>query len=431
MPKDTGFPGRRTIAVIGGGISGMSAAYLLSDRHNVTLYEAEPRLGGHARTVVAGKRGDQPVDTGFIVFNHPNYPLLTSLFHKLGVPVAPSDMSFGASIGGGRIEYSLGSTRGIFAQPRNLLRPGFYRMIRDILKFNAQADEIDKSPDMTVGQLIETLQLGRWFREYYLTPLSGAIWSTPIEKILDFPADAMIRFFRNHALMQRRGHQWYTVEGGSARYVSRIWSAMTQKGVDLRLAAPIAAVKRLPAGVMVRAKGGIWERFDEIVFATHSDDTLRLLSDVTPAEQGALSKVRYQPNDVVLHCDPAMMPKRKAVWSSWNYTEQQGKIGDAIDLTYWMNRLQPIPMDDQLYVTLNATQSIREEMIYDQVTLRHPVFDVQAMEGQRLAATLNGTNRTWFCGAWMKNGFHEDGLSSAVDVVDAIFAGDAIKVAAQ
>jgi uncharacterized protein len=283
---------------------------MLADEHRVVLFEAEGRLGGHARTIVAGKRGDQPVDTGFIVFNYVNYPHLARLFAELGVPVAKSNMSFSASIGGGRFEYALNDLNAIFGQRRNIADPRYWRMLRDIMRFNAHAVEAAREPGLTIGGLIEKLGLGAWFRDCYLLPFSGAIWSTPKEGILDFPAHAMVRFFENHALLGYEGqHQWYTVEGGSVEYVRRLGEGLFRRGVDIRLGAPVEAVRRTEAGVEVRARGGEWEAFDEVVFATHSDQTLAMLSDVTGVERTALSAIRYQPNEAVLHSDETMMPR--------------------------------------------------------------------------------------------------------------------------
>lgn len=433
MPLDAGSHAPKHIAVIGAGISGLGAAHMLGGDNRVTLFEAEPRLGGHARTIMAGQSGTQPVDTGFIVFNYANYPHLAALFKELDVPVVKSSMSFGASIDGGRLEYGLASVRAVFAQSKNALDPRFLRMLRDITRFNAKGyDLAAANREMTIGEFLKALGVGSYFRDYYLAPLSGAIWSTPTDKIMDFPAYAMMEFFKNHALLGITGqHQWYTVNGGSSEYVRRVEASLKTKGVALRLRCPIDAVRRVEAGVEIKAQGGDWERFDEVVFATHSDDSLRLLSDPSAAERSALSKIAYQPNDIVLHADAYIMPKRKICWSSWNYTEDANKPNDRIDLTYWMNSLQPIPANDPHFVTLNTTRTIREELIYDQVTLRHPVFDLDALDGQREVAALNGSNNTWFCGAWMKNGFHEDGLSSAVDVVEALRGGAALRIAAQ
>ncbi|MDB5664800.1 FAD-dependent oxidoreductase [Cypionkella sp.] len=413
----------RRIAVVGGGVSGMAAAHLLAPHNAVVLFESQPQLGGHARTVLAGKRGDQPVDTGFIVFNKVNYPHLLKLFESLDVPIAPSNMSFGASIRGGRLQYALRDLDSLFAQRRNLLSPAFLRMCRDITHFNKHAATLAQDPQMTIAELLLTLRTGPYFRDYYILPLSGAIWSTPPQDILDFPAQALISFFQNHALMQiSNQHQWFTVRGGSIQYVSRLSADLRRHGVELRLSTPIAGIQRLPDGVMVRAAGGEWELFDDLILATHSDDSLRLLSDPTHAETAALSAIRYQPNHATLHADASLMPSLRKCWSSWVYTEPAAERSDKIDLTYWMNSLQPIPHDDPMFVTLNANQPIRQELIYDQVTFRHPVYDGAALRAQKQIRAINGDNNTWFCGAWMRNGFHEDGFASAVDVVDAMRA---------
>ena len=430
MPFETPLEPRRRIAVIGGGISGMAAAHLLADDHDVTLFEAENRLGGHARTVLAGKRGDQPVDTGFIVFNRVNYPHLCEMFDRLDVPVAESNMSFCASIDGGRIEYGLATLDTLFAQRRNAMNPRFLRMVRDIVHFNALAAEVAR-PGMVIGDLLAELGTGAYFRDYYITPFSGAIWSTPTRGILDFPADAMMRFFQNHALLSASGqHQWYTVRGGSVQYVSRLEQMLQHQGVDLRKGCRLAALRREISGVDLRPVGGDWESFDEVVLAVHSDDALALISDASPEERAALGAIRYQPNEAVLHCDTALMPKARKIWSSWAYVEPKGGPGERIDLTYWMNNLQPIPKDDPLFVTLNANQRIRDELVYDSVTFRHPVYDSAALDAQQTIRAANGTRNTWFCGAWMKNGFHEDGFASAVDVVRALRERTAGRLAA-
>lgn len=428
MPFETGLAQRKRIAVIGGGISGMGAAHLLADTHDVTLFEAEPRLGGHARTIHAGPDGAQPVDTGFIVFNKVNYPHLLALFDKLDVPVTQSSMSFAASIGGGQLEYGLADLGAVFAQRSNALNPRFLTMLRDIMRFNARALRMagDTCGGESIGEFLRRMGTGTWFRDYYLLPLSGAIWSTPKDRIMDFPAHAMIRFFENHALLSHTGqHQWYTVQGGSVAYVQRLQARLLRQRVQLRLGHPIAGVRRGPAGPAVRAQGGEWEGFDEVVFATHSDDTLALLADPTRAEAAALGAIRYQPNRVVLHSDPSVMPRRRRCWSSWNYAEAPAAPNGEIDLTYWMNSLQPIPQDSPYFVTLNTRRAIREELIHDECTLRHPVFDLGALQAQREVARFNGEHNTWFCGAWMRNGFHEDGIASAVAVAERIAAGAA------
>ena len=432
MSLEQSINARKRIAIIGAGISGMAAAHELAKDHSVVLFEADQRLGGHARTRMAGKNGDQAVDTGFIVFNYANYPHLAALFSELDVPVTESNMSFGASIDGGRFEYGLASLQSLFAQPKNMMNPKVLRMIRDVLKFNRNGLQLAQKEGLTVGGLIERLGAGSYFRDYYLLPLSGAIWSTPTEKIMDFPARAMMTFFENHALLGINGqHQWFTVDGGSQEYVSRLGMSMVERGVLIRLGTPVDAVRRLEIGVTIKVAGSNWEAFDEVIFATHSDDSLAMIDDPTAFEKTMLRAIKYQPNKIVLHSDVSIMPKRKSVWSSWVYCEDANKQSDKIDLTYWMNKLQPWLQDDPLFVTLNSTRNINPDLIWDEVTLRHPVYDLQAIAAQKSVVAVNGSNRTWFCGAWVKNGFHEDGIGSAMDVVSSIRARNAMKLAAE
>ena len=404
------------IAIIGGGISGLAAAYLLSPNHVVSLYEAEPRLGGHARTVTAGLNGDQPVDTGFIVFNYANYPHLTRMFMDLDVPVKPSDMSFGASVDDGRIEYALKDIRSMFGQKRNLARPGFYRMVNDILRFNARA-EAETSDGMTTGDLIERLRLGPWFERYYLLPICGAIWSTPPNEIRSFPAQTLVNFFRNHALLSASGqHQWWTVDGGSIEYVSRLEKCLKGRGVAIHKGRPAAKVSRSGSDVTLRFYDGEVANFDQVVFATHSDQAHRLLERPTVEETAFLGDLNYQDNEMVLHRDAKMMPQRRACWSSWVYNAETDREEKAIGVTYWMNRLQGIPENDPLFVTLNPTKDIDERLIYDQKTFRHPVFDRAAIRAQGRLQGIQGKNNTWYAGAYNRFGFHEDGFASAVRI---------------
>ncbi|PIV75636.1 MAG: cyclopropane-fatty-acyl-phospholipid synthase [Rhodobacteraceae bacterium CG17_big_fil_post_rev_8_21_14_2_50_65_11] len=426
MSFDAPFRPARRVAIIGGGISGLAACWLLSRNNAVTLYEAEPRLGGHARTVMAGKRGDQPVDTGFIVFNYANYPHLTRMFQDLDVPVAKSNMSFGASIDHGRIEYGLEDLGALLAQRRNLARPGFLRMLRDILRFNARAEAFAKDTDATIGDLMSELQLGRWFRDYYLVPLSGAIWSTPPEQILSFPARALVQFFRNHALLSAQGqHQWWTVEGGSREYVSRLEAALKAQGADLRVSCPVRSVRRT-GGLVAVVTDGAAETFDEVIFACHSDQALRLLDQPTETEHRALSAIRFQDNAVYLHRDVAQMPKRRKVWSSWVYQAETGVKRTQIGVSYWMNRLQNIPEEDPLFITLNPARDIPDHLVYDQNTFRHPVFDLAALKAQGRLREMQGQNNTWFAGAYTRHGFHEDGFASAVRIARALDRREAL-----
>lgn len=432
MPNQSMTEPPRKIAVIGAGISGMGAAHRLAQNNRVVLFESEKRLGGHARTRMAGPDKTVAVDTGFIVFNCANYPNLTRLFNDLNVPVVKSNMSFAASFDDGAFEYALQSLNSLFGQRGNMISPKFYRMLRDLVVFNSKGLETSQEPDMTIAGLIEKLRLSEFFRDHYLLPFSGAIWSTPKDQIMDFPAASLLKFFDNHALLSATGqHQWYTVQGGSQSYVRLLGQEMVQRGVNVRLDAAVDGVRRTLNGVEVKSNRQDWEAFDEVIFATHSDITMRLLSDPSPAELSILSAVRYQPNSVVLHSDTSIMPKRRRVWASWNYTEGKNKIDDQIDLTYWMNSLQTLDTTDPYMVTLNSTRPIREDLIWDECTLHHPVYDAAAIAAQEQARVINGTNRTWFCGAWMKNGFHEDGLSSAYDVVDALNTTTRIILAAE
>jgi len=410
---------RKKIAVVGAGISGLSAAYYLSKSNDVTIYEAEPRLGGHARTVMAGKNGDQPVDTGFIVFNYATYPYLTRLFDELNVPVMKSEMSFGATIDNGRIEYGLNNLRTLTAQKRNLARPSYYKMIADILRFGKEAPNAAKDDDTTIGELVDQLRLGHWFRHNYLMPMCGAIWSTPVEFVDQFPARSLVQFFRNHALLasgRANQHQWYTVKGGSIEYVRRIDAALRARGCEIRLAAPVDHIQRDESGVSIHSQGEA-DIFDEIILATHSDQSLAILGDsATSEEKTALGSIRYQPNTAILHCDPRQMPRRRACWSSWTYRSQNGNVG----VTYWMNRLQNIPDSDPLFVTLNAGSEIPADKIYDQVEFAHPVFDKAALKAQGQIREMQGQNRTWYAGAYNRHGFHEDGIASAMHVVERL-----------
>lgn len=411
-------PLRKKIAIVGGGISGLSAAYYLSPDHDITVFEAAPRLGGHARTVAAGLNGDQPVDTGFIVFNYATYPYLTHLFEELDVPVVKSEMSFGATINDGWLEYGLNNLGAILAQKRNLLRPGYFGMIRDILKFGKYAEEAASDDDDTIGELVAKLKLGRWFRDYYMMPMCGAIWSTPIHEIDGFPARSLVKFFKNHALLAgQKEHQWWTVQGGSIEYVRRLEAALIERGCKIRTASPVRGIKRDAAGIQLHAEAAGEEPFDDVIFACHSDQTRAILGEgATDQEAQALEAIRYQANRAVLHRDPSLMPKRKACWSSWSYRSQNGAIG----VTYWMNRLQNIPDADPLFVTLNPSEEIQSDLVYDDVDFMHPVFDKAALKAQKTLQDLQGQNNTWFAGAYLRNGFHEDGIDSAMGVVRRI-----------
>lgn len=405
---------RRKIAIIGAGISGLSSAYYLSVYHDVTVFESAPRLGGHARTVVAGQNNNQPVDTGFIVFNYATYPYLTRLFAELDVPVIKSEMSFGASINFGSLEYGLKSIRSVFAQKRNIFRPQFYKMFLDIIRFGKWAEAAATDDNKTIGELVDELGLGQWFKNNYLLPMCGAIWSTPTDDVDAFPAKSLVQFFRNHALLSGTGqHQWWTIKGGSIEYVRRLETALVARGCDIRTNSLVSNVERNNAGVTVTV-GSDTTDFDEVIFACHSDQAHNILgTGATKAESAALSAIRYQPNTAVLHRDETQMPKRRDCWSSWVYKSDNG----ATSVTYWMNQLQSIPENDPLFVTINPTTEIPTDKIYDTVEFAHPVFDQAALKAQGTIRDIQGQNSTWFVGAYNRHGFHEDGIASAMRVV--------------
>jgi len=414
------FPNQVRTAIVGGGISGLAAAYELAPSEQVVLFESEKRLGGHARTKLAGVNGDIPVDTGFIVFNYQNYPNLTRMFAELDVPVKKSNMSFAASIGNGAIEYGLNNLGSMTAQTRNMVRPQFWKMISDILKFNSQASAIAENSDITLGELLDQLQMGAWFRKYYLLPLSGAIWSSTPEQMQNFPAHSLVQFFKNHALMSYRNHQWYTVDGGSIEYVRRLRKAIEIRGGLIRAGSPVLSVRRHDQGVELRVAGGEWEHFDKVIFACHSDDALRLLEQPTDHEKTVLGALRYQSNRAVLHRDSVVMPKRKKCWASWVFNSPEDKPAPAIGVTYWMNSLQGIDRSDPIFLSLNSPFDIQADKIYDETEFRHPVFDAGAIRAQAQLPKIQGQNRTYFCGAYTRWGFHEDGYASAMDVVQRI-----------
>ncbi len=409
--------------MIGGGVSGLGAAYMLAPENEVVLFEASKRLGGHARTVLAGRRGETAVDTGFIVFNYHTYPHLTQMFRDLQVPVKQSDMSFGVSIDNGGLEYSMRDFSAITAQKRNLARPQFWRMLGDIVRFNKNAVAAAQDPDLPLGEFLDQLNMGDWFRNHYLLPMSGAIWSSTPEQMESFPARSLVQYFDNHALLTPNTHQWHTVDGGSIAYVTRIAAAIRSAGGEIRTGSPIASVTRTDPGVEIRCRGDVPEAFDEVVFACHSDQALALLSDPTAKEQSILGSIRYQPNRAVLHSDTSQMPIRKRAWASWVYKSTTNRPAARIGLTYWMNRLQGLDPSDPLFVSLNPETEIPDQLVYEETEFAHPVFDRAAIRAQAELRLVQGQNKTWFCGAWTRHGFHEDGYASAVAVVERLRAG--------
>ncbi len=410
------------IAVIGSGISGMSAAWLLSMRHRVTLYEQAARLGGHTNTVVVpGPDGDIAVDTGFIVFNEPAYPNLTALFRHLDVATRASEMSFAVSLDSGRFEYAGTDLDGLFAQRRNLLSPRFWAMLNGIRRFYRDAArDAAGLGDLSLGAYLERRRYGAAFRDDHLLPMAAAIWSAPSRTLLDYPAAAFIRFCENHGLLKLAGRPvWRTVVGGSRSYIDKLTAAYADR---IKLGSGATAVVRTGTGASVRDAGGAVDTFDHIVFACHADQALRLLDDPLPAEQRALSAFRYSRNHAVLHGDPGLMPRNRRVWASWNYLGDRTAAEDArhLCITYWMNRLQGIAPETPLFVTLNPVREPRAETVLREELYEHPIFDAAALKGQQALWDLQGRRNTWYCGAHFGSGFHEDGLQSGLAVAEML-----------
>jgi predicted NAD/FAD-binding protein len=411
------------IAIIGTGIAGMGSAFLLHPRHDITVYEKSPRIGGHSRTVTIDYDG-QPiaVDTGFIVFNRPNYPNLCGLFAHLGVPSHASDMTFAASIRDGWLEWGARDLDSVVGQRRNLLRPKFGLLVRDVMIFNAKAQTmVERHPDLSLEGLIRKLGLGDWFRRYYLLPMSGAIWSCPPCEMMSFPARSLVRFFANHHLMSFTGQpQWRTVSGGAQEYVRRLTASFSHR---IRTACGAVAVTRRASGkVEVQdAQGGV-ESYDHVVMACHGDEAQALLTDADDAERSALGAFRYQKNRAVLHRDHSLMPRRRRCWASWVYTSDGDFLHPKITVTYWMNLLQGIDQRYPLFVSLNPKRDIPQDLIFDTCEFDHPVFDQAAIAAQGRIAGLQGRGGIWFAGAHLGHGFHEDGLASAVRVAKALGA---------
>jgi predicted NAD/FAD-binding protein len=412
------------IAVIGSGISGNACAWALAARHDVTLYERRPRAGGHSATVDIDYDGVRmPVDTGFIVYNDLNYPELVALFRHLEVETTASDMSFAVSVGDGDLEWCGSSIGTVFAQRRNLVRPRFLWMLREILRFNrccVEDLEAGRLAGLSLGAYLTIGRYGRGFVQDYLVPMGAAIWSTPDADLLEFPAESFVRFFRNHRLIDHERPTWRTVTGGSRRYVDRLLAPLKATG-RVRLDDAVTAVRRRTDHVEVRTASGDVDRFDHVVFAAHSDQTLAMLADATTAERSILSAVRYLPNDVVLHRDPALMPRRREVWASWNYLRREGYDANRpVAVTYWMNRLQGLDPSRPLFITLNPTEEPAPGTVFGRWSFDHPQFDRAAISAQSRLPSIQGANRTWFCGAWTGYGFHEDGLRSGLAVAEAL-----------
>jgi len=415
---------RRRVAVVGSGISGAAAAWALNSTCDVALYEAEARPGGHTATVEIDHGGRLiSVDTGFIVYNELNYPDLTALFAHLGIATHESSMGFSLSLDGGRLEWSGENLRSIFAQKRNVFSPSFLWMLREILRFNRQC-RIDRDTGAighaTIGEYLERRRFSAAFRDNYLIPMAAAIWSTPRARMLDYPAASFICFFENHRLIHAERPIWRTVTGGSHRYLRQLLAPLAGR---VHLNMPVKRVLRDDGGVTVWAGDQPPQRFDAIVMAAHSDQALAMLGDPSPLEEKILSAIHYRPNRVVLHRDPRLMPRRRGVWSSWNYLRSSSDMGDAeVSVTYWMNRLQGIAEDTPVFVSLNPTIEPREAMVFGEWSHAHPQFDARALSAQARLDDIQGLRHTHYAGAWTGHGFHEDGLRSGLDAATRLGA---------
>ena len=411
------------IAVIGGGIAGMMSWYLLRRQHDVTLFEANAYLGGHTATVdvtVAGQ--NYAIDTGFIVFNDWTYPLFNKFLLELGVDSQHTTMSFAVSAPQANLEYNGNNLRTLFAQKRNLLRPSFWRMLRDIVRFNKTAKAMlvanDVDLDLPIDQFLTKHKFGKELRDHYLLPMGAAIWSAGLTAMPEFPLRFFLQFCKNHGLLNITDRpQWSVIKGGSREYVNALLKKCGQGGILLDR--PVQKVTRTAEGVAITALDGSVSYYDQVVFACHSDQALAMLADATADERKVLGGIAYQPNEVVLHTDERLLPVRKAAWAAWNYLLGKSSQQSAT-LSYNMNILQGLVDAPTFVVTLNATEQIQPEKILRKFSYAHPVYNHSTLASQQQRSLINGVNRSFFCGAYWYNGFHEDGVRSAVDVAEML-----------
>ena len=409
------------IAVVGSGIAGLGAAWLLSRQHEVVLFERESRLGGHTHThqVEQGGRAYR-VDTGFIVFNPGNYPLLTKLFDELGVPSQPTTMSFSVHDDGNGLEYNATDLNGLFCQRRNLVSPRFWRMVREITRFYREAPALlaETGPGPTLGSYLRERNYSDLFVRDHLVPMASALWSSPSETILDFPAKYLVRFMDNHHMLQVRDRpMWRVVCGGSSRYIEAMQKTWN---VQLRLSSPVREVRRDAAGVEIATDRGS-ERFDQVVMACHSDQALALLADPSQAEREVLGAIHYQANETVLHTDASLLPRQRKAWAAWNAYVPKAP-GAPCTVSYCMNHLQSLDSPEPFVVTLGRGQAIDPGKVLARMQYQHPVYTHASVAAQGRRGEINGGNRTWFAGAYWGFGFHEDGLRSGVEVARALGA---------
>jgi predicted NAD/FAD-binding protein len=412
----------KKFAVIGSGIAGLSAAWLLSRKHSVTLFEGEPRPGGHSNTIdVAAPEGPIPVDTGFIVYNPPSYPNLVALFDHLGVATASTQMTFAVSLDGGAYEYSGSGLMGLMGQRRNLGSPRHWRMIADLLRFFDKAAQLAKckaDPHLSLGEFLARNGFSQAFIRDHILPMGAAIWSAPSDQILQFPALSFAAFFANHGLLKARGRPpWRTVVGGACSYVRRLLDDFPGQ---VRLSAPVERIERREGAVWLQLQGNEAERFDHAVVATHGDQALELLADADIHERRLLGAFHYTPNLAVLHRDHSLMPKRRRLWASWNFLGESSGSPPEVCVSYWMNSLQPLATSTQYFVTLNPLRRISEGSELARFTYDHPQFDARAIAAQSALWSLQGRRNTWFCGSYFGYGFHEDALQSGLAVAEQL-----------
>jgi predicted NAD/FAD-binding protein len=421
------------LAIIGTGISGLGCAHFLHRRHDLTLFEQNDYTGGHTNTVTAPEPGTGravPIDTGFMVFNHETYPHLARLFAQLQVPVKKTDMSFSVRHEDTGLEFCGSSLNHLFCQRRNMLRPSFYRMLRQIDRFNREAIAALDDPafaEMTLADYVRAQGYGADFLNLYVVPMSSAVWSTPPDKMLLFPARTLLRFFHNHGFLGlHTQHQWWTVDGGAREYVARLTAPWRGR---IRHRARVVRVARRPGAVQVTTADGRVEEFDGAILAAHGHESLKLLADPTPDEARLLREFQYQPNTATLHTDDSVMPRTRMAWSAWNYSIARDAAGRVEPMTiYWMNRLQGVSDRENYFVSINRPDRVDPKKILRTIAYEHPLFTLGAVRAQAeipaLNAAADGTTRTYYCGAWTRYGFHEDGLLSAVNLARQLLGRD-------